>query len=242
MGTAVQTAFDYSALERVVAESLREKTGEIRELARSTTEGIVRLGGALSEVRDMLAYGLFDAWLAAEFNWSRRTAYNLINVHEAFGCANFAQLTIDVSALYLLAAPSTPEPVRQAVVERAQQGERITHAVAKEAVREFHPKLEKAMADYVAKHTTTPAAAVLPPQPKAVPLPVVPLASRPQFLRLTEAESDWQVDLRDCLNVIDNTPYQPDRAVVLLKDFGISKARIQKAATFFSRLEAEYES
>lgn len=134
MNASVQSAFDYGSLERSDAEFLREKTGEIRELARTTIAGIVRLGGFLAEVRDRLLYGQFEAWLTAEFNWSRRTAYNLINVHEAFGRANFAQLTIDVSALYLLAAPSTPEPVRQSVIERAQNGERISHAAAKEAI------------------------------------------------------------------------------------------------------------
>jgi Carboxymuconolactone decarboxylase family len=56
-------------------------------------------------------------------------------VHESFKSDNLSDLQIDISALYLLAAPGTPEPVREAVVERAREGERITHADAKAVVQ-----------------------------------------------------------------------------------------------------------
>jgi hypothetical protein len=45
-----------------------------------------------------------------------------------------SDLGIQPAAAYLLAAPSTPDEARQAAVERAQPGERITTAVAKEIV------------------------------------------------------------------------------------------------------------
>jgi hypothetical protein len=81
----------------------------------------------LGSGRDALADGeTFDAWLRAEFEWSRRTAYNFIGVAER--CANFAREDagqIDVSALYLLARPSTAEPVREAAIERAAVGAEI---------------------------------------------------------------------------------------------------------------------
>ncbi len=239
MGTAVQSAFDYDDLERGDAEFLREKTGEIRQLARVASESIMLIGGALIEVKERIGHGYFMPWLETEFHWTDRTALRFMQVAQAFKSDNLSDLQIDASALYLLAAPSTPEPVRQAVIERAQQGERISHAVAKEAVREFSPKLEKAMASYVAKHTAPPPP---PMAPKPDIAPVVPLESRPQFLKLTEAESDWRVDLRDALDFIDSAPFSLDRSVVLAKDFGISRARIQKAIAYLQRLEAGYES
>jgi len=38
---------------------------------------------------------MFETWLKAEFGWSRRTAYNFINVYETFAeRANLAQIDI----------------------------------------------------------------------------------------------------------------------------------------------------
>jgi ParB family chromosome partitioning protein len=47
-----------------------------------------------------------------------------------------SQLDIPVKALYMLAAPSTPEPARQEALNRAEQGETITYTLAQEIVHE----------------------------------------------------------------------------------------------------------
>jgi len=79
-------------------------------------------------VRSRLKHGQFETWLKAEFGWSRRTAYNFINVYETFAeRANLAQIDIATSALYLLAAPSTPQNVRNEFMQRAKEGETVTH-------------------------------------------------------------------------------------------------------------------
>jgi hypothetical protein len=70
-------------------------------------------------VKERLPHGQFLPWIEREFGWKQRTAYNFINVYENVKLANFANIDIDVSALYLIAAPSTPEPVRQQVITRA---------------------------------------------------------------------------------------------------------------------------
>ncbi len=44
------------------------------------------------------------------------------------------------SALYLLAAPSTPKAVRQEAIERAQAGEPITYSTAREMVQEYRQR------------------------------------------------------------------------------------------------------
>jgi hypothetical protein len=51
---------------------------------------------------------------------------NFIHVYERFQLLNFSNLEIGVSALYLIAAPSTLEPVVQEVIERAEKGEPMT--------------------------------------------------------------------------------------------------------------------
>ncbi len=65
-----------------------------------------------------LGHGPFDSWVRAEFDWTPRTAYRFIQVVEHFqSCDKLSQLA--PSALYLLAAPSTPEAVRLEAIERA---------------------------------------------------------------------------------------------------------------------------
>ena len=58
----------------------------------------------------------------------------MISVAERFKSVNFADLRIDVSALYLLAAPSTPEAAAQEAVALATQGEAISPTRAKALV------------------------------------------------------------------------------------------------------------
>jgi hypothetical protein len=82
-----------------------------------------------------------DPWLRAEFGWSERTARNLMAVAEQFGeTAKNADLPIQPSAAYLLAAPSVPDEARQVAVEKAEAGEEITVATAREIVAEAKKK------------------------------------------------------------------------------------------------------
>jgi hypothetical protein len=70
----------------------------------------------------------FLKWMALEFAWSQPTAWRFMNVAKQFTLSNLHNLEIDVSALYLIAAPKTPEPVRAKVIRRADQGEPVSHA------------------------------------------------------------------------------------------------------------------
>ena len=46
-------------------------------------------------------------------------------------------MEIDVWALYLIAAPKTPEPIRAEAVKRAEKGERVTHEAVVELRKQF---------------------------------------------------------------------------------------------------------
>jgi hypothetical protein len=71
-------------------------------------------------VKERLPHGQWEAWRDSELAWSEQTARNFMQVHAAFKTTKFVDLTIDVSALYLIAAPKTPEPVREEVIRCAQ--------------------------------------------------------------------------------------------------------------------------
>lgn len=127
--------FDYNALDPEVKIVVQQRTSEIKEKLRDAAKTAWEIGQKLADVRDRLEYGVFDSWLKAEFEWSRRTAYNYIKIFETFGsCATVAQLGIAAKTLYLLAAPSTPRDARSEALERAALGEAITHNEAKAIV------------------------------------------------------------------------------------------------------------
>ena len=92
-----------------------EAAAKIKLHGRRAAESIVAIGEELMRTRDaMRDDGTFLAWVRTEFEWSQRSAYRFMDVAAAF--ANLASESdglghIDVSALYLLARPSTPEPV-----------------------------------------------------------------------------------------------------------------------------------
>lgn len=59
----------------------------------------------------------------------------LLNVFDKFGVTNNLLVTdIQPSVLYLLSAPSTPEPARQEAIEKAESGKTVTFTDAKELV------------------------------------------------------------------------------------------------------------
>jgi hypothetical protein len=130
----VEPRFDYAPLGAKTAEKVQASAARIRETVKRTIEDIIAVGTELLAVKEALPHGQFLPWLRAEFGWTERTARNFMAVAEQFGPKTemISDLQIEPTAAYLLAAPSAPDEAREAAVERAQAGERIT---AKEARR-----------------------------------------------------------------------------------------------------------
>jgi hypothetical protein len=100
----------------------------------------VEIGRRLAECRKIIQESgdKWLAWLDAEFSWTEQTALNYIRVHELVQkpkSKKFLDLNLPISGLYLLAAPSTPDAVREEIIERAESGEVITFPEIKQAVR-----------------------------------------------------------------------------------------------------------
>lgn len=142
-----QSLFDCQLLDAETRIVLQQRAGEIKTLAKRVASDIVEIGGKLAEVKQRLGgNGRFNAWLSAELGWSERTAYHFLAVHQKFESANFAIGNVAPSALYLLVAPNTPESARQAAIQMADEGEQVTHKVAKTLVRvakEAEPKMRE---------------------------------------------------------------------------------------------------
>jgi hypothetical protein len=99
-----EVLFDYRKIEPEIRAFVKEL---IREVAKRTVQGIVLIGQWLSEVKEQLPHGEWLPWLKSQFGWTDCTARRFMSVYDAFKSDNLSNLEIDVSALYLIAAPST---------------------------------------------------------------------------------------------------------------------------------------
>jgi hypothetical protein len=188
--------FDYEQLDVetriVVRERATQARDEIRRLAslvRQTAETVWALGEKLADVQARLAPdGLWLAWCDAELpGVSRGTIYNAINVYRAFPqlptVGNGEALEMPLRALYLLAAPSTPDAAREEATQLIEAGEPISAAEAVEIVARHKPAPAPALAparrepepaiedEELDPHEQQVAATYTPPAP---PTPVTP--------------------------------------------------------------------
>jgi hypothetical protein len=140
----LEAPFNYAALEPAKRLAVQNSTQEIRQLIALTTRNMMLIGQRLLEVKSFLPHGQFGTWLRIEFGLSERTAQNWMQVAEAFKYANFADLTIGKSALYLLSRPSMPEDIRDDMLRRGAAGEPITHQRVRQAIKEHRTPKDSA--------------------------------------------------------------------------------------------------
>ncbi len=138
-----QQGFDYEILDQETQITVKQKTSEIKSLIRQTAQEIVEVGQKLAEVKRQLKHGQFRSWLKSEFNWSISSATKFMQVSEQFKNVNFTHFNFATSALYVLAAPSTPDSARQHALEIASQGENITYSLAKLIVKHHKESVEE---------------------------------------------------------------------------------------------------
>lgn len=134
--------FDYGILDQETQISVRQKTCEIKGLIRQTAQDIFKVGQKLAEVKQQLKHGQFRNWLKTEFNWSVSSATKFMQVSEQFKNVNFTHFNFATSALYVLAAPSTPETAREHALQLASRGENITYSLAKLIVKYHKESIE----------------------------------------------------------------------------------------------------
>src|SRR5271154_5822542 len=109
------------------AKVLAENATAIRKLSKRVIGDVLEIGHRLNDCKRILGHGNWLPWVEREFSWTERTARNFTSAYELARSesANIADLGIDVSSLYLLAAPSTPEKARVEVLRRAEAGDAL---------------------------------------------------------------------------------------------------------------------
>lgn len=120
--------FDYGSVPANDAAELRETAERVRQRHRQQIAAIIETGRELSAVKAKLEHGQFGRWIAAEFDWSERTAQNYMSAFEAFGDKTATVADLPPTAVYQLA--SAPAPIREKVLQR-----REAEGVTPDAVR-----------------------------------------------------------------------------------------------------------
>jgi hypothetical protein len=121
--------------------ALAEDTAAIQRSYNNIRAEAVVVGERLAKWNETLSRGKWLCWVETELPFSAQTARNLIHLAALAKTKPVLDLPIDLSGLYVLAAPSTPEAAVDEVIGTAKTGK-----VTKKAVK-----------DVVTKHKTAPA-------------------------------------------------------------------------------------
>lgn len=117
-----------SAELNVVGARIRQRLGK-------ATANLLEVGRELQAVRNHLQRGQFIIWLEASCGLSRRTAQLMMNAAHWAHDKSEAVTLFEPETLYLVAAPSTPKAVADAVLSRAEAGELTPPRIIREMIR-----------------------------------------------------------------------------------------------------------
>lgn len=137
----------YEGLSDRDRDEIEEAANRIRLRLKRTLEDCILIGKELLKVKERLPKGAFGAWVAHEFNLSERHAQHLMRVGLRFGDQPEKISGLQLSVLYALAAPSTPDEVVDIVIDRHEAGEQVNKDDVehlKRHVREVERKLQEA--------------------------------------------------------------------------------------------------
>jgi hypothetical protein len=95
------------------------------------TTAILQIAGEVAKIHEAFRYhrneGGFVGYMKKRLRYSSSTAYRLLNVHTRFGKnVSHAWETLPLTAIYLLAEPSTPERALDIVADILRQGDKPT--------------------------------------------------------------------------------------------------------------------
>lgn len=142
--TTTGEVFTYAALSREDEAAAREDAAIIKTNLRSAAESVITVGQALIRQKSRLPHGMFLPWIEAEFGMSRHSAERFMLVSDAYSQNAHTVRNLNSTALYELAAPSTPPEIRDRVEEMIVDGEKVTAAQIKRMKAEAKAAREEA--------------------------------------------------------------------------------------------------
>ncbi|MEL4894535.1 diguanylate cyclase domain-containing protein [Crocosphaera sp. Alani8] len=148
------TTFNYQRLNPQLRDRIQELTVDIKNRLRRCAQDIYIIGYNLCQIKQQLKHGEFRIWLKTEFDWSVSAANKFMHVSQRFCLDDLEEVEISPSALYVLAAPSTPQEVRNQALIKAKQGQTITFSFAKQLLKDNQNKPPELTNDDEINHNT----------------------------------------------------------------------------------------
>ncbi|MBF0395753.1 MAG: hypothetical protein HQK78_03200 [Desulfobacterales bacterium] len=134
-----QTANDLAEREKKLSYTI-----EAKAVLKMTTEGLIRLSQICHNYHTDFGYQEYIRWVKEDLGLSERQGNTFLNVYDKFGStAIIAVKDIQPTILYLLSAPSTPDEACEKIIEKANNGEKITVASAKEDIENVKKELRE---------------------------------------------------------------------------------------------------
>ncbi|HOC00007.1 MAG TPA: DUF3102 domain-containing protein [Verrucomicrobiota bacterium] len=134
-----ELTFDYDALPKKDIQFVKQTTREVNLLLERSTGDIIAIGHKLIEMKNRLGHGHWRSWLLTQWPLDISLANRWMNV--ARKCGQFPHLEIPRSTLYLLAANSTPDTLRDEFVRRVEAGQPpMTHSELKAEIESHRPE------------------------------------------------------------------------------------------------------
>lgn len=128
MNNLIVNGFDYSVIDEVCRDDVRDAAVRIKVRMARTAADIIDIGRDLISVKESVGHGNFLPWIDAEFGMTYRTAQRFMSVAERVGTKSDTMSHLPPTALYALTSPSTPEDIVEEVANRAASGEVFTAA------------------------------------------------------------------------------------------------------------------
>jgi hypothetical protein len=197
---------------------------------KSAAESIIAVGLALKRQKERLPHGMFLPWIEAEFDMSQPTASRFMSVAEVYGGKVFSLNSLPATALYELAAPSTPQSIREHVEELIVDGQKVTAADVKRLKAEA--KVAQDGAEALATRNTelatkAKAKAIKPVDVEAIRAEAVAEVEArfsARIAELSEANVAAMNEAKELRKKLEEKPAKPDETNVVRPDFSPTTA------------------
>lgn len=131
--SSTAAGFDYSQLDDAAANQAKAAVDRYRERQKAY---VIDTGRDLLAIKARLEHGLFLEWVQTELGMTPRSAQRMMSTADVLGDKSDTVSYLPPTVLYELSAPSTPEPVRAAVLRRIEAGETVRPDKILDEVRE----------------------------------------------------------------------------------------------------------
>lgn len=126
--------YDYNEIDANVRDSVKTSVRRVKVHGREINSRFGQIGAELTKIKDVLEHGQFADVIKSEFDMSPRQAQRMMSVHREYADKPQMLEVFSGSALAKLAAPSTPEQVREQAEVAAENGETWTKAETQQKI------------------------------------------------------------------------------------------------------------